>query len=374
MKKLLLILISAAACTGKLPEQEVQKIFSRHSCEAHAPEAVSAALKDGAAGLARLDPRAAVLKGRKPLKARPSGKNISSGLLLGERGGGLVLLKVFSGSPAEAAGFRDGDLVTAINGAAPTAEAVKDGIGRNTRYVLRGERPGAPGVLEGEVARGSFFFPQIFAFYDEGSRTAFLRLGLFFEGSSEVALAAAAAAAERGAQALVIDVRDNQGGVPGEAAAVLKAFAAKPGPVLEVRSRHAGYSSLFAAGARGRFAGLRTAVLVNAGTARAAEVFAAGLRETAGAVLIGEKTAGSVSLQRAFSLGDGRGLELTVARMFPPSGVNLEGAGAAPDAAAGEPGAGRVWDNSREATLLGDGPWLKALELLRDAAAPARRR
>jgi len=168
----------------------------------------------------------------------------------------------------------------------------------------------------------------------------------------------------------VIDVRDNQGGVPGEAAALLKVFAAKPGPVLEVRSRHAGYASLFAAGARGRFAGLRTAVLVNAGTARAAEAFAAALRETAGAVVIGEKTAGSVSLQRAFSLGDGRGLELTVARMFPPSGANLEGSGVAPDAAAGEPGAGRVWDNSREATLLGDAAWARALEILKTPSGP----
>lgn len=372
MKKLLLILVSAAACSGKLPEQEVQKIFARHSCEAHAPEAVAAALKDGAAGLARLDPRAVVLKGRRPLKARPSEKNISSGLLLGERSGGLALLKVFSDSPAEAAGFKDGDLVTALNGEAPTSEAVKNAIGRNTRFTLRAERPGAA-ALEAEVARGSFFFPQIFAFYDEGSRAAFLRLGLFYEGSAETALAAAAAAAARGAQALVIDLRDNQGGVPAEAAAVLKAFAAKPGPVLEVRSRHAGYASLFAAETRGRFAGLRTAVLVNAGTARAAEAFAAALKETAGAVVIGEKTAGSVSLQRAFSLGDGRGLELTVARMFPPSGVNLEGAGLSPDAPAGEPGAGRVWDNSREATLLGDAPWLKALELL-GAASPSRRR
>ncbi|OGR78000.1 MAG: hypothetical protein A2X32_11850 [Elusimicrobia bacterium GWC2_64_44] len=370
MKKLLLILISAAACSGKLPEQEVQKIFARHSCEAHAPEAVAAALKEGAAGLARLDPRAVVLKGRRPLKARPSEKNISSGLLLGERDSGLALLKVFSDSPAEAAGFRDGDLVTAINGAAPTSEAVNNGIGRNTSYVLRVTRPGAPGAVEAEVARGGFFFPQVFAFYDEGSRTAFLRLGLFFEGSSEAALAAAAAAAGRGAQALVIDVRDNQGGVPGEAAALLKVFAAKPGPVLEVRSRHAGYASLFAAGARGRFAGLRTAVLVNAGTARAAEAFAAALRETAGAVVIGEKTAGSVSLQRAFSLGDGRGLELTVARMFPPSGANLEGSGVAPDAAAGEPGAGRVWDNSREATLLGDAAWARALEILKTPSGP----
>lgn len=371
MKKLSLpaIALFAAACSYQPPEQEVQKIFARHSYQEHAPEKIAAALKaGGAAGLAALDARAAVLKGKKPLRARPAEKSISSGLLLGERAGGLVLLKVFEDSPAAAAGFRSGDRVTALGGGAPSAAAVRDVVGRNTSYQLKAERPGAV-PLEAEVFRDSYFFPQVFAFYDEDTRTAFLRLGLFFEGSAEAALAAAGAAAARGAQGLVIDLRDNQGGVPAEAAAVLKAFAAKPGPVLEVRSRQPGYAALYAAEGRGRFAGMRLAALVNGGTAMAAEVFARSLKETAGAVLVGEPTAGSVSVTRAFALGGGRGLELTVARLFPPSGADLEGAAVAPDAAVE---AGRlVWDNSREATLLGDAAWARALELLK-SPAPTR--
>ncbi len=374
MKKLLpcTALLLMSACSYKLPEQEVQKIFARHSYEEHSPQKISAALKEGgAAGLAGLDRRVELLKGRKPLKARPADKNISSGLLVGERGGGLVLLKVFADSPAAAAGFLDGDRVLALDGKAPDAEAVRSVIGRNTRFVLKAERPRQGGALEAEVSRGGFFFPQIFAFYEEGSRSAFLRLGLFYEGSAKVALAAAAAAAGRGAERLIIDLRDNQGGVPGEAAELLNAFSAKAGPVLEVRSRHAGYRSLFSAPARGQFAGLKIAVLVNSGTAMAAEVFALALKEVAGAVLVGETTAGNVSLARSFSLGDGRGLQLTVARMFPPSGRDLDGAGAAPDAAAGEPGAAHVWDNSREATLLGDAVFARAQELLGTPAAAA---
>jgi C-terminal peptidase prc len=366
MKKLLLLLLSAAAaCSGKLPEAQVQNIFARHSFEEHAPEKISAALKKGgAAGLASLDRRAAVLGERLPLKARPGDKNISSGLLLGERGGQMVLLAVFPGSPAWKAGFRDGDAVRAINGAEPSAEAARSAIGKNTRFTLRAQRPGLPGPLEAEVERGGFFFSKVFSFCDRENRAAFLRLGLFYEGSAEAALAAVRAAADCGAERLVIDLRDNQGGVPAEAAGVLKAFAAGPGPLLELRSRHAEYAALYGAEARGRHAGLRLAVLVNARTSMAAEVFALALREKAGAVLVGEKTAGSVSLTRVFSLGDGRGLRLTVARLLPPSGTDLEVSGVVPDAAAGEAG-GVVWDNSREAALLGDPAWLKAQELLR---------
>lgn len=369
MKKFLLFLLTAAAaCSGKLPEDRVQTIFARHSFEEHAPQKIAAALKEGgAAGLTALDRRAAVLRDKLPLKARPGDKNISSGLLLGERAGRMVLLAVFPGSPAWEAGFRGGDAVLAINGAEPSPEAASGAIAKSTRFTLKIQRPGLPGPLEAEVQRGGFFFPKVFSFCDREGRSAFLRLGLFYEGSAEAALAALKAAADCGAERLVIDLRDNQGGVPAEAAAVLKAFAPAPGPLLELRSRHAEYAALYGAVARGRYAGLKTAVLVNSRTSMAAEVFALALREKAGAPLVGGRTAGSVSLTRAFALGDGRGLRLTVARLFPPSGTDLEGAGAAPDAATGEPGAG-VWDNSRESALLGDPAWQKALELLSSGA------
>lgn len=371
MKKLLLLLLSAAACSGKLPEAQVQNIFARHSFEEHAPEKISAALaKGGGVGLAALDARAAVLEEKVPLKARPADKNISSGLLLGDSGGQTVLLAVFPGSPAWEAGFREGDAVLAINGAEPSAEAAGSAIGKSTRFTLKVRRPDSRRPLEAEVQRGSFFFPKVFSFCDRESRAAFLRLGLFYEGSADAALAAVRTAAGCGAERLVIDLRDNQGGVPAEAAGILKAFAAVPGPLLELRSRHAEYAALYGAEARGRYAGLRLAVLVNARTSMAAEVFALALREKAGAVLVGGRTAGSVSLTRAFALGDGRGLRLTVARLLPPSGTDLEGAGVQPDAAAGAAD-GAVWDNSREVTLLGDPAWLKALELL-SSGAPRR--
>jgi len=370
MKKLLLLLLSAAAaCSGKLPEDQVQKIFASHSFEEQAPEKIAAALKEGgAAGLAGLDARAAVLEDKVPLKARPADKNISSGLLLGESGGRVALLTVFAGSPAWEAGFRGGDEVLAINGAAPAAEAARSALSNNTRFTLAVRRPGLPGPLEAEVQRGAFFFPKVFSFCDRENRAAFLRLGLFYEGSAEAALAAIKAAADCGAESLVVDLRDNQGGVPAEAAGVLKAFASGPGPLLELRSRHPEYAALYGAEARGRYAGLKLAVLMNARTSMAAEIFALALREKAGAVLVGGRTAGSVSLTRAFSLGDGRGLRLTVARLLPPSGKDVEGSGVAPDAAAGEPGAA-VWENSREVTLLGDPAWLKARELLGPARA-----
>ncbi|MDP2864716.1 MAG: S41 family peptidase [Elusimicrobiota bacterium] len=373
MKKLYLLFLLpfAAACSGKLPEQEVLKIFSRHSYEEHSPQRLSGLLREkGAAGLRELDRRALVLKSRRPVKARPSEKNFSSGLLIGARGGGLFLLKVFRDSPGAAAGFRDGDRLMELDGEPASPDAVRRRITGSAGFRLKAERRGAAGPLEARVARDDFFFPPNFAFYDKNTRTGFLRLGLFFEGSAEAVLSGLDAMLRLGAANVIFDLRDNPGGAPAEAAEVLKAFAPKAGPVFEVRSRHKGYSALFEAAGRGRLAGLKTAALVNSGTSMAAEIFARSLKEVSGAVLVGEATAGSVSLVRVFSLGDGRGLELSVARLFPPSGQDMEGKGGEPDLKPGTAGRRGVWDDSRETTLLGDKAYAAAIGFFAPGAVP----
>ncbi len=369
MKKLFLFCLAlfAAACSGKVPEQEVLKIFSRHSYEEYSPGKISGLLKEkGAAGLAELDRHALVLKARRPVKARPSERSLSSGLLFGERRGGLFILKVFSDSPGAAAGFRDGDRVLALDGEAASPDAVRRRVEGGAFFRLKAERRGAAGPLEAGVARNDFFFPPSFAFYDRDSRTAFLRLGLFFEGSAKSVLAGLDALYRVGAVNVIFDLRDNPGGVPAETAEILKAFAPKAGPVFEVRSRHKGYSAIYGASEKGRFAGMKPVVIVNSGTSMAAEVFARSLKDLSGAMLVGEATAGSVSLVRAFSLSDGCGLELSIARMFPPSGLDMEGKGGEPDLKAGGPG--RVWDDSGETTLLGDAAYAAAAGLLEAGA------
>ncbi len=367
---LLPVLLLPAACSKKLPEKEVLNIFARHSYESHSPEKISALLKEGGVkGLGRLDPHVALLKGKRPLKSRPSAGNVASGVLLGEDGSGFYLLKVFVDSPAWKAGFRDGDRLLAADGQPPSRELLAEKMSGGVPVKLRVSRGGRE--LEAVLPKNGFFFPQIFAFYDKPSRTVFVRAGLFFQGSAKLVLDALEAGAGLGAAKAVIDVRDNPGGVPGEAAEVVKAFAAKPGTVLELRSRPPGYSARYEAQSRGRFAGLRAAVLVNSGTSMAAETFAAAMREAAGAALVGDATAGSVSLTRAFRLSDGRGLEITVARLFPPSGAELEGAGVRPDIPAGRSGERYTWDNSRETALLGDEAWGKAASLSGGEAMPA---
>jgi carboxyl-terminal processing protease len=369
----LLLLLGAAACSEKSLYPDAAKAFEKHSYQEFPPGKVMETLQaKGFAGLAALDSRATLIQGRRPVRQRQGKAALSSGLLVGYRRGSMVALKVFQNSPAAAAGFKDGDKLTEIDGlpASPqaVAEHMNDSFGFNLKAERRGPKGAAPAAAQ--VKRDDFIFPLIFGFYEPASETAYVKIGLFVQDSSSTVLAGLEALTSLGAKKIVFDLRDNLGGVPEEAAGLLAAFAPKAGPVLELRSRHKGYSRVFEARGRGKYADLRTAVLVDGTTAMAAEVFAQALKELAGAKIIGTGTEGRVSVIRTFRLGKGpKGLELTVARLFPPSGVDLEGVGLAPDVKTEvtreqEKDMREAWGASSEMVLLGDRAYDKSLEIL----------
>ena len=375
MKKIFLplVLVLAAACAGGDLAPDIMKVFERHSCDEYSPARIRDLLRTkGFDGLKLLDRHAEVITSRKKFKELPGGGGVSSGLLLEERGGGVYLAKVFQKSPGAAAGLRDGDRVLEINGrgAGPAElsalalarEGVRLKVGRRTR---RGTE-----TIAADLKKEFFSFPVVFGFYEPASATAFVRIGMFFQGSSAVLSAGLDALSGLGAKKVIFDLRDSGGGVPDEAAGLLKDLALKAGPVLEIRSRHKGYSRVFEAPGRGRFAALRPVVLVNSGTAMAAEVFAQALRELRGAQLVGETTRGDVSLHKTFRLGASeKGLSLTVARILPPSGKSLEEKGAEPDLKVELPGAKAeelrsAWASSSETALLADPVYARAMAAL----------
>lgn len=364
MKKLFpTLLMLLVSCSGKDPAPDIVRVFERHSCEEHQPARILDLLRSrGPDGLRLLDRHAEVVSARKKFKELPGAGGFSSGLLLEERDGAFYLAKVFRGSPGAAAGLRDGDRVLEVNGRAAGPVEIADlASARSAVRLKAGRRTGAgPVAIAADIKKEQFSFPMVFGFYEPGTGTAFVRIGMFFQGSAAVAADGLDALSAMGAKKVIFDLRDAGGGVPEEAAALLVDFAAGAGLVLGIRSRHKGYSRTFEAPGRGRFAGLRPLALVNSGTAMTAEVFAQALRELRGAPLVGETTRGNVSLHKTFRLGTGeRGLTLTVARLFPPSGAVLEEKGAEPDikvelSEASAEELRNAWASSSETALLSD--------------------
>lgn len=360
-------LLLLAACAYKLPEAQVLKIFERHSFAAHDPEKLRALIREkGLPGLKEADGYAEVLIAGRRAKASPARPAPSAGMLAGGKGSDFYLLRVFKGSPAETAGLRGGDRLLAVNSFPAGSPEFLAALAGSPEFRVKAARRGKDGVseFEADVKGGEFVPPQVFGFYDPETRAAFVRVGLLFRDSAAIAAEGLDGLRKYGARSVVLDLRGNPGGNPEEAAALLKLFAPGPGPLLAVASRHQGYARSFAASEKGRFHGLRLVVLADGGTAMAAEVLAASLKELAGAQVAGERTAGNVSVLKTFSLGEGRGLQLTVARLVSSAGKDLEGAGLTPDVPA--PGKGlKAWSEMPADALLKDAAWLKAAELLR---------
>lgn len=355
-----------SACSYSPPEDQVLNIFEKHSYRKHDPEELRYLLrKKGAAGLKEVDRYAEVLKSERGIAEVNTTPPPSAGILAGEYGDACLVLKVFKGSPAEKAGLRDGDRLLEVNGFPAGSEDFLQALAGAGSLRIRAARRSGKGVSEFAAALepAPFMPARIFGFYEPGTKTAFLRVDAFFPGSADIFAAGLEALSGYGVRNVIVDLRGNEGGSPPDAAAMLDLFVRRPGPVLGIYSRHQGYRKVYSAVKPGRYSALRAVVLTDARTSMVAEVFAAAMQDIAGAKVIGSSTAGNVSLLKSFALSKGRGLQIAVARLLPPSARELEGEGLTPDIEAG-PSAFKSWVGAPPGALFSDAAYRRAVEYL----------
>ena len=337
-------LLLAAGCYGdKADPEEIAKVFARHSFAADDPAAVKKAFGSGRASLIMpLDAYAAVLSpGERLVSDYPVKTKAGAGLVLWRTPEGFSAVKVFDGSPAYQAGLRDGDLVVKLDGLnaenAPPASvlaALWGARGGEFRYEAETKEGRA---LAGTLKREFGGMPLVWSFMVPGSKTGYLRLASFSEGTPAQVKKELEALLRSGARAVIMDLRHSYGGPMGTLAQTLSLFAPGPGALFKAVSRHPGYCRDFAAPKAGPFAGLKLVLLTDSGTVSLAEVFAASLKEAGLAIVAGGNTAGNVSVTKTFRLSRGGALRITVARLVTPSGADLDGRGLAPDLPVADP-------------------------------------
>jgi carboxyl-terminal processing protease len=128
----------------------------------------------------------------------------------------------------------------------------------------------------------------------------------------------------------VIDLRNNPGGVLDAAVDVAEPFFKKGELIVYTQGRKPGDREDYRAEAEGEPVTLPIAILINAGSASAAEVLTGALKDTGRAVVVGERSFGKGSVQSVFPLKDGEGMRLTTARYYTPGGVSIHEKGIAP--------------------------------------------
>jgi carboxyl-terminal processing protease len=245
---------------------------------------------------------------------------------------GLLVTKVFPGSPAKEAGIGPGDLIVAVNGKSILGKPadVSTGMIRGpagTSVTLTWKKGGGGEPITKKVPRKKLDLPLVTSkvVTKDGKKIAVIRLAQFSHGAAAQVRAAVQKTKAKGAQGIVLDLRGNPGGELTEGRDVPSLFVEK-GLIVSTKGRNSPEQKLYANGDA-----IDTTdpmvVLVDHGSASAAEIAAGALRDTGRATIVGEKTFGKGVFQEVEQLQNGGLLKLTVGSYYLPKGENLAGDG-----------------------------------------------
>jgi carboxyl-terminal processing protease len=282
------------------------------------------------------------------------------GLMLEETPQGPVIVSVLEGTPADKAGIEEGERIVRVNGENvrddPLEQIVMKVKGDPGTTVRLGLEGGNEGPRELRVTRAEFDLPIVTSETLEDG-VGYINLLQFVDGTGERVRDEVGAMVDDGVAGVMLDLRENPGGLLNEAVAVASLFI-EDGEIVTVEERSRQREVFEAVG--DAYEQVPLVVLVDDHSASASEIVAGAIQDADRGSIVGEQTFGKGTVQTITQLPDGSGAKFTTARYYTPSGDSIEGVGVKPDVevAAGENG-----------ELLDDDPQVQAAvdELLRSA-------
>ena len=258
------------------------------------------------------------------------------GIRIQKVGEWITVMGVIPNSPAERQGLMTGDRIVGVEGESARGwddtEAVERLRGpKGTPVSISMGRVGASEPLEFTIVRDEIHVETVKSFMVD-ERIGFVGLDQFSRDARTELADAIRAVQEEGAEALILDLRGNPGGLLDQGVAVSDLFLAQGAGIVETRSRVEDQNFTFGAPNGEEFPGLPVVVLVNYASASASEILAGALQDHDRALILGTPTFGKGSVQTVFSLPGGNHLKLTTAGWYTPSGRSitraaLQGAG-----------------------------------------------
>lgn len=242
----------------------------------------------------------------------------------------LVVVTPLAGGPSESAGIMPGDRIIgidAVKAVGITSEGVLKKLrGKSgTRVSLDIYRPLTGKKIAFDVTRGKISTFSIDAAFLVDSETAYIRISRFVATTAAEFHEALQKLRRQGMKRLVVDLRGNPGGFLEQAVDVADEFLADRKMIVSTKSRHGGDDEKqYVAHAGGAYEEGALCVLVDRGSASAAEILAGALQDNKRAILVGELTFGKGLVQRQFEFSDGSALRLTVSRYYTPSGRQIQ--------------------------------------------------
>jgi carboxyl-terminal processing protease len=247
----------------------------------------------------------------------------------------LTVVAPIDGTPAYRAGLHTGDRIVKIDGLSTKDMQLVDAVKR-----MRG-KPGSKVTIS--VVREGWTEPQDFEIVREqirvqsvktvemGDGIEYLKLRQFQEQSPHDLEVALEKFSKNGMKALILDLRNNPGGLLTAAVEVSEKFIDDGKLVVYTEGRVRNQNMRFSAHAKRGYAQMPMVILVNQGSASASEIVAGALQDWGRATVVGSQTFGKGSVQTIIPLSDGSGLRLTTAKYFTPKGRSIHGKGITPD-------------------------------------------
>lgn len=241
---------------------------------------------------------------------------------------GLHVAKVFHGSPAEAGGIEAGDTIISVGGASiaglDSTEATNEIKGPEGSEVTVGVLDAKTHkTTEKTLTRAEVELPNVSSrlFTTDGRKIGYVRLFSFSQEASTQLAHGIEKVKKEGAEGLVLDLRENPGGLLQEAVDTASLFLPEGEVVVTTKSRTKGDSTKKSGS--GKMVDVPFDVLIDRGTASAAEILTAALQDDAHATVVGTRSYGKGVFQEEHGLANGGALKLTVGEYFTPNGENL---------------------------------------------------
>lgn len=296
--------------------------------------------------VAALDPHSAYLDSEEfdEIRLSTMGSYPGVGIEVVAEDGVVKILRPIEGSPAQRGGLRAGDEIVRIDGSdigADLAGAINRMRGASGSLVtLSIRREGTPGVLEYALRRTQVEVHSVAQLSLEPGY-GYLRITSFSETTAQDVSHAVSRLKRdnpRGIKGLVLDLRNNPGGVLEAGVAVADDFL-NSGVIVTADGRTPEARFRMEATPGDLIDGAPLVVLVNGGSASASEIVAGALKDHGRALLVGRRTYGKGSVQTVMPLSHGGAVKLTTSRYFTPSGASIHGKGIVPDVLEDGPGA-----------------------------------
>ena len=290
--------------------------------------------------LSGLDPHSAYLdkKAFTDLREGTSGEFGGLGIVVGMEDGFVKVISPIDDTPAARAGVKSGDLVIRLDDKNVKGMSLEDAVGimrgkPNTSIMLTIVRKGESKPLEIKLIRDIIKVQSVKSrTLDEGF--GYIRVSAFQERTgADLRKALSKLKKEnnrKNLKGLVLDLRNNPGGLLTQAIEVSDAFL-ENGVVVSIKGRDPENNTTHSARGMDLLSGAPIVVLINGGSASASEIVAGALQDHKRAIIMGKQSFGKASVQTVVPLGNGSALKLTTARYYTPNGTSIQAKGIVPD-------------------------------------------